>query len=213
MRRRLPWIHLCLMLSAVLTPALAAPTALNAVPTADVVPSGSASFAVQINGGPSNTGYWFFNQMQTQFGFEGDTAVGVDLPLGPNAGFSLNAKHRLCGEALRRPAVAVGAYYDYAGLGNPVYLTSYKTVGDSRLHVGSVYLDGAVRAMAGWELWHGGPLVLQADYVSGVEMYSSMGAVINWSNGMSLTVAQFFGNSSSAPNSYLVILGWTGKIR
>lgn len=192
--------------------AIATPTALNVIPTADVLNRGSGNLAVEFAGGPTSSGYTFFNELQTQVGVGHNIEVGYDQAL-PPSGFSFwNAKLRLCGETQRRPAVAVGLWSTTAGIREPLYLTAYKTDADARFHAGVIEDLGATRLMLGCDVWHYRALSFQADYISGAASYSSFGLVYNWSNGAYLNAAQLVGNSVQAPNMYLVIIGWTGQL-
>jgi len=204
---------LCLLIAvAACASACATPTALNVIPTAEVLAHGSANFEVQLYGGPTSSGYSFINQFQTQLGVGGNVELGFDPSLGPNKGNYWNAKYGIYQETSRRPALAVGEFANIPGSSSPLYVTAFKSCGTSRLHAGSIYLGNALRCMLGWEIGHDHPLVFQADFISGPNTYTSIGVEINWRNGASLNVAQLIGNSSRAPNAYLVIVGWTGKV-
>lgn len=192
--------------------ALASPTSLNIIPTADVLPHGVADFDAQLYGGPTSSGYLFVNQFQTELGIGDNIEFGYDVSLGPGGPSFWNAKYRAFKESNRRPAVAVGVLTNVGWLKRPLYVTSYKTFGQTRLHAGAIQMSTSIRAMLGWDLWYGQPFTLQADYVSGSKSYVSFGAVYTWSNGLSLNVAQLIGNSSSAPNAYLVSFSWTGPV-
>lgn len=192
--------------------ALATPTALNVIPTAEVLTHGSANFEVQLYGGPTSSGYMFVNQFQTQLGVGGNLELEFDPSLGPSKGNYWNVKYGIYRETSRRPALAVGEFANIPGSSSPFYVMAFKSFGASRLHAGSIYLGNAPQCMLGWEIGHGHPLVFQADYISGPGNYTSIGVVINWRNGALLNVAQLIGNSSSAPNAYMVIVGWTGKV-
>ncbi len=193
-------------------PAFGTPTSLNAVPTADVLACGQANLAVQFSGGRISGDYDFFNQFQTEFGFGKNIELGVDFSIGPNTGNPCNAKYRIYDETKHRPAIAIGQYVDLYGTGNPPYITSYKRIGTSRLHFGATRIDQSIRALAGYDLWHGRPFTLQADYVSGPRTYASIGFVLNLRDGFSINAAQLIGNSDQAPNAYMVIAGWTGQL-
>lgn len=182
------------------------------IPTADVLPDRAANIAIQLNGGPTSSGYQFFNQFQTQLGIGDNSEFGYDVSLGPQGEGFWNGKYLIYTETRRRPALAVGALSNAGRFDNPLYVTSFKTDGQARLHVGAVQVSGSLRAMLGWELWHGNALTLQADYISGPGTYTSFGMLYNWPNGISLNVAQLIGNTSSAPNAYLVVFGWTGPV-
>lgn len=192
--------------------AFATPTSLNVIPTAKVLPHGQANFAVQLSGGPTSSGYLFVNQLQTELGIGDNVEFGFDASLGPGGSNLWNAKYRVYEETRRRPALAVGVLSNAGQFDNPVYITAFKADGQVRLHAGAIQISGSPRAMLGWDIWHGDAISLQADYISGCGGYASIGVVISWPNGASLNVAQLFGNSSSAPNAYMVIAGWTGKV-
>lgn len=209
------WLRGCAFLIPAMlacAPACGTPTSLNVIPTADVLPNGQANITVQLLGGPLRGGYQFANQLQTELGLGDVIEFGVDPSLGPNTGNAWNAKYRIYDETRRRPAVAVGQFVDLFGTGNPPYIVGFKSIGSSRLHFGATAIEGSTRALAGYDFWHGRPLTLQADYVSGPGAYASFGFVYNLNNGLSLNVAQLIGNSSYAPNAYLVTLGWTGQV-
>jgi len=189
-----------------------APTTLNIIPTSDVLPHGEANIAVQLSGGPISSGYSFLNLFQTQLGVGGNLEIGLDPSLGPNKGNIWNAKYRLCWETSRSPALAMGAFANVPGVGNPVYAIGHKRMGQSRLHLGAMYMIGSAYAMAGWDIWPGSYIVPQVDYMSGSGNYVSIGVLVNFPNGLAMNAAQLMGNSSSAPNSYLVLVEWTGQV-
>lgn len=203
----------CFLLSIfICANALASPTGLNIIPTADVLAHGEANIGIQLNGGPTSSGYQFFNQFQTQLGIGDNIEFGYDVSLGPVGGSFWNAKYLLFPELRRRPALAVGLLSNVGLFDNPLYITSFITDGQARIHAGLIQVDGTPRVMLGWELWHNELLMLQADYISGPRTYSSFGLVYNWPNGISINIAQQMGNSTSAANAYLVVLGWTGSV-
>lgn len=206
-------VLICTLLAIILCRcALASPTSLNVIPTAEVLPHGTANIGVQLSGGPTSSGYLFLNQFQAQLGIGDNIEFGYDVSLGPQGEGFWNAKCLLFPESRRRPALAVGLLSNVGQFDNPAYITSFKTVGQTRLHMGAIQMSNSVRAMLGWDIWHNDPLSLQADYISGPEAYASFGAIYNWPNGISLNLAQLIGNSPSAANAYLVVLGWTGPI-
>lgn len=192
--------------------AFANPTSLNVIPTAEVLPNGNANFAVQLTGGRTPSGYTFLNQFQTELGLGDNIEFGYDQALPPTGPSLWNAKYRIYEETRRRPALAVGLLTNAGVFNNPVYVTAFKSDGDARLHVGAIEAGNSLRAMLGFDLWHGAPLAFQADYISGSGTYISFGVVYSCANGLSLTAAQLVGNTASTPNAYLVILSWSGKV-
>lgn len=192
--------------------AQAAPTTLNIIPTADVIPDRNAAIMVQLAGGDTSSGFTFVNQFQTELGLWNDVELGWDGSLGPGGQSPWNAKYRICGETKRRPAIAVGFYTNTSTVGGNDYLTMYKSLGTSRLHVGAITVGGSLRAMAGWDIWSGGHVVPQIDWISGPKTYTSVGVLLNFDHGWSLCVSQLLGNSASSPNGYLAFAGWTGPV-
>jgi len=188
------------------------PTSLNVVPTADVLDNGKATIGLQLLGGPSQGGYMFGNQFQTQVGVGANVEIGFDPSLNPSFGDAWNAKWRVYEETTRRPSVAVGQFVDLFGTGNPPYLTAFKTVGTTRFHLGWTQLSNTNRLMAGWDTEPWEPLSIQADYVSGPAAYASVGFLLNLPGGWWANAAQLIGNSSYAPNAYLFSIGWTGRV-
>lgn len=188
------------------------PTSLNIIPTADVLPKGTANIEVQLSGGRVSGRYEFMNQVQTEVGLGSGLEIGFDPAIGPNVGNPLNAKWRIYEETSHRPAVAIGTFVDFFGTGNPPYITGFKSVGNTRFHLGATRLGQTTRAMAGWDTYPWKPLSIQADYVSGPAAYATIGLVINLAGGWLISAAQLFGNSRYAPNGYLLAVGWTGQV-
>ena len=146
------WGLVCILIIFICVHVCASPTSLNVIPTADVLPDRAANIAIQLNGGPTSSGYLFVNQLQTQLGVGDNAEFGYDASLGPEGEGFWNAKYRICTETRRRPALAVGVLSNVGRFDNPLYVTSYKTYGQARLHVGAVQVSGSLRAMLGWEL-------------------------------------------------------------
>lgn len=192
--------------------AFSTPTSLNVVPTAEVLDHGEGSLAVQFAGGPTSSGYTFFNELQTQFGLGHKIEVGYDQALPPSGPSFWNAKYHIYDETRRRPALAVGLWSSTDGVRDPFYITAFKTDGEARLHAGAIQEQGTLRLMLGWESRHREPLVFQADYISGPRMYASVGLVYNLPNGVWVNAAQLIGNSADAANMYLVVVGWTDQL-
>lgn len=166
----------------------ASPSALNLIPTGDVMDYGSFNIQLEADGEPtpfsSGNGKYLLSQFAIMEGLE----VGVDLyEFGTSAQTVLaNAKWQFMQETDSTPAIAVGLQdLTRNGLLSSWYVSASKDVGALRLHLG--YMDNADddgRGMLGLERYFGDRTCVMLDYTTGPEMYHTAGAYYDLGDGL-----------------------------
>ena len=160
-------------------PVQASPSALNLIPTGDVMDYGSFNIQLEADGEPTpfsgGNGKYLLSQFAIMEGLE----VGVDLyEFGTSAQTLLaNAKWQFMQESDSAPAIAVGLQdLTRNGLLSSWYVSASKEVGALRLHLG--YMDDADddgRGMLGLERCFGAETYVMFDYTTGPGAYHTAG--------------------------------------
>lgn len=159
----------------------AAPSGLNVIPTADILPIGEISLEGEFTGErplPSIAGEF---ALESQVGITPRLEAGIDLALGTGSLGQyplLNAKWLLLPESRRVPAVALGVQNITLEQSPQPYLILTRTLGKTRLHAGAIYISPSTVGMAGIDHLLSKRLLFQADYTGGeVEGFISAGFV------------------------------------
>lgn len=224
--RRAIRLLLCLASGA----AWGAPTALNTVPTADLVPLHQFTFSLQ-NGNTSVEASPTLIQQprplfQFQFGLSPALEGGVDvLPAHPPRDYrpQFNLKWRMLTEDYSRPALGIGAAQVGAGFQPAYYLVASRTLNyrqiqyqifrahhrniklrGRRVHAGLTHSQGHTFPMLGtdWEL--SDQFVLYSDWISGAENAVSLGGVFVISSENSIQACVLYGNHEQRLNGLLI---------
>ncbi len=211
-----------LLLTLLAARAAAAPSGLNTVPTADVVPPGQLVAQLQ-NGNTELRGQEsLFHRpepaYQTQFGlFVPRVEAGLDLVTpGVAGGYRpvCNLKAVALEEGYTRPAVALGAAQIGRGFATVYYVLASRTLNYGqlqyrrfrahhrnlklhgiRLHVGALGPRAALRGMLGADIEISDHFVLDADAVAGSDHAMTLGGVWVIDPRSSVQVALLAGNA------------------
>ena len=174
-----------LWLAALSAGALAAPSGLNVIPTADVYDPGVPSVEFQSEGEGRLFGPEYGSHALVQCGVAHGLELGMDQCVSDGGPALFNGKYRLLDGEGSRPAVAIGMQ----NLGHGQVAQNYVVTGwgfgrPLRAHLGAISLDGAVKPMAGADYtWKS--VTLMADWVAGPENTSSIG--ISWAPQANMT--------------------------
>jgi hypothetical protein len=230
--RRFLWLTLLLA-----APAVASPTGLNTIPTADLVPTHEWTVSLQ-NGNTALTGHpTLFSEPlpipQFQFGLTPYLEGGVDLvPLNSPGDYrpQFNLKWKALQEDYHRPAVATGIATLGPGFDPSAYVVVSRTLNFSgvqynnfrahrrnyklrgrRIHAGLITTrDGTFPFVgADWEM--SDHFVLYADWISGDVNAATLGGVYTFNTTTSVTAAMLIGNASGKPDGFLVNFSRTFK--
>lgn len=212
---------LLLGLAQLCLPAAAAPTGLNTIPTADLIPVHNFTVSLQ-NGNMALAGaptLWSKPQPVPQFQFGLTTALegGVDfVPAHPPASDyqpQFNLKWRALAEGYGRPALGIGFAQLGPGVPAAYYLVASRTLNYTqiqyqkfrahhrniklrgrRLHAGLIWQSGAAYPLLGtdWEL--SDQFVFYSDWISGSQNALSLGGVYVISTDASVTGSVLFTN-------------------
>jgi hypothetical protein len=183
--------------------ALAFPTSLNVMPTADLVESGSLRLEVENDGYSRLFASGCESYLLTQVGISPRLEAGLDFyHYNGKTEPALNAKYLLSAEG-RYPQAAIGVLDVCRGLKPFWYLALARDVGPVRLHAGAARSGSSHSALLGAELEVGRGLYLLSDWRSGPEGYATAG--IYWEQrGSAVNVAIGFPNATG--DSRLVLL-------
>ena len=195
-----------LLAAALLAPhslALAVPTALNLIPTADV--PGPRNFCWQLEADghttPFSAGaqYWLL----TCFGITDELEVGLDrMESRDDGAWFLDAKLLLTPETDRTPALALGARdLTRGGPANFWYLVATKDLGSVRTTFG-YQNDETGRLLIGATHQLSDTTSLLADWTSGPDAYAALG--LAHQVGPNLTALLYFARGSSSPDDSFV---------
>jgi hypothetical protein len=172
--------------------ATAAPTGLNLIPTAEVLPRRAASLELEATGSGLFPGRRSTQAALSQIGLTSRLEAGLDHALRHAPGDSLfNAKWQVVASARGGPALAVGVQSVAGGYSAERYLMLMQTVGSLRLHAGAFRAAGTTRLLAGLDRPLG-TTVLQADHIGGGEGVTSVGLAVPLGRCLSLTYAITF---------------------
>ncbi len=225
------------LLAAIALPvaAAAAPTGLNLVPTADVVPWRQLTVQLQ-NGNTEVSGRRsVIHQpdlvVQSQVGLPYDCEAGIDvLPSDPPYDYrpAVNFKWTPVAEGDRWPATAVGVQGLGVGFAPSFYAVATKTINYDqiqyqkfrahhrniklrgiRLHAGILRAPNAWRAILGTDVEVNDHFVFYADWTSGPANAVSLGGVIVLDRANSIGIALLRGNTADRVSGALVTLTHT----
>lgn len=195
--------------------ALASPTGLNLIPTADVMPRHYLNVQLESDGYPTACSRGSNRYLLTQFGLRDDLELGFDVcDLGGENDFSLDAKWQFCRETPRRPAMAVGVMNVWVPDCETVYyLALSKTVltPDTRLTLG-VQRDGTGRFLVGASHDLGERVALLADFTSGPGGYATLGVSVALTPQWYLQPYYGWNNSSGGEDFMGLNLTWEGSL-
>lgn len=207
-------LFLCMLMLFILrVQVMAAPTTLNIIPTADVLPAGVANLDFQFLGTNTSSGYELDNELQTQFGIGSDAEAGIDWVVNPGGAFRWNGKYRIYEETEKRPAVAVGVQNIEQMNAEEEYIACFKSINKTtRFHFGLINTPEKPRIMLGLDSSMCPLLVFQADYIQGPENFATLGIVLNPHGIISINIAYLAGNSADAGSGYQITTYWIGKV-
>jgi hypothetical protein len=185
--------------------ALAAPSGLNIITTADMVGAGGIALEYA-NDGPRLFGEDCNHWALLEVGVSNRVEVGVDRCFDGETGTFGNAKVLLQPEDEARPAVALGVQNVARGELAEPYLALSKDVNRARLHLGAIRLEGDVEAMAGVEWSLGEPTALVLDHVTGADSASGVGLDVEVSDRFGFLVSRIFSHASEGEDAWQLIL-------
>ena len=170
------------LLSAIAVAALllksvsAYPTALNLIPTADILEANNLRVAYESDGKNQPFGQPNFQYIYTEYGIGDRLEFGVDGYDVTHAGqLYYNAKYLLLSENASIPAIAAGVWTVSAETQPAYYLTGYKSLNKLRLHAGVESQAGTGRLQFGVDYTLTPDLSVLADYQTGVGRYHTIG--------------------------------------
>ena len=210
--------------------AWAAPTGLNVIPTADLVPFRQLSAVLQNGNTVLRGGSSVFRQPepvpQFEAGLPWNLETGLDLvPADRPEDYrpQVNLKWRLLDEGYRWPAVAAGVSQLGVGFTPNYFLVASRTINYQqiqyqkfrahhrniklrgiRAHVGILRTGNAWRALLGTDIELSDHFVLYADWISGSENAVSLGGVLVINRENSITAAALRGNTEDRVSGLLV---------
>lgn len=189
--------------------ALACPTGLNLIPTADVLEPGALSVQVESDGYPTPFSPGTVGCVMAEMGFTKRLEAGVDLiDINAGARLQVNAKWQFVPEDSHLPAMAVGLLdVEHAVDFNGPYLALAKGVGDFRLHAGWL-IDGGQRAMLGAEYWPTDRTGILADWTSGGGAYHALGLTQEVGHGLWVSTYYARGNTGGEGDFVGLNLDW-----
>ena len=191
--------------------ALAYPTSLNVIPTADILDAGNSRIELENDGysrmfTADSENYWLF-----QTAVSPRLEFGIDIYDADETEYMANAKYALLEESDRSPAASFGAL-DVGQGGSPsYYLAAAKDFGDNRLHAGGIGSRHKVNPMLGWERKLAENSWLLFDWIDGDENYLTAGLYVEPKSGPAVNIAIGFPNARENSNLTLVNLSWTWR--
>ncbi len=215
--------HRCLVTTLVLAlssflpgPAVAYPTCLNMVPTADVMAPGSFSVQFEIDGDPTPFARGGSYHALTQFGITPGLEIGLDrLDLNGETHWSADAKWQFVRETARRPAAAVGVTsLLHRGADTQWYAALSKDVGRGALRLtGGLAHDASSRGLVGAELAVSATSAVLTDWSTGSGGYATVGLARDL--GPATSVLLYWGHSNTRGDGDFVGLNlcWQGLWR
>ncbi len=195
----------------------ASPSALNLIPTGDVMEYGSFNIQLEADGEPTPFSSGNGKYLLSQFAVTDTIEVGFDLEQFGTADQTLlaNAKWQFMQESDGAPAIAVGLQdLTRNGLLSSWYVSASKDVGPLRLHIGYIdEQDDDGRAMLGVEHYFGERTCAMLDYTTGPEMYHTAGVYSDLGGGFSGGVYYARNNTRGAGNFVALNLYYGGTWR
>jgi hypothetical protein len=219
-----------LLLCSISAAARAAPTALNLIPTADLVPFHQITLSLQNGNTSLQDSPTLFHQPQflpqLQFGLGPTVEGGIDaIPAHPPRDYQpqFNLKWKPLAEDYNRPAVGIGVAQVGPGFSPSYYLVAGRTLNyqqiqyqkfrahhrniklrGRRVHVGITHGQGRTFPMLGtdWEI--SDRFVLYSDWISGMQNAISLGGVFIINADNSIQAALLYGNHQQRINGLLI---------
>jgi|GEM_PF-1442656 len=219
---------------AIGTAAHPAPTGLNTIPTADLVPSHQYTFTLQ-NGNSAlsgDAGPTLLHQprplFQWQFGMNPHLEGGVDAVPADSPGDyrpQFNLKWKPMDESYRHPALGVGiaqvgsgfhaspSYYfvatrtlNYSQMQYQKFRAHHRNIKQrgKRIHAGVIRTPAGTFALVGTDLEQSDHFVFYADWISGSPNAVSAGGVYIMNPNNSITAAMLYGNHEHRLNGLLI---------
>lgn len=189
---------------------VACPSALNLVPTADVLPANEFTLQIEADGHgwPGDRGgeYWLL----TGFGIRDRLEIGLDRSLPQDGGgeWFMDGKFQIVPESEASPAIAVGALdLTRGGMETDWYLVATKDIGALRATAG-YSKNGEQRLLLGasWDVSE--RLTLMSDYSSAPGGALTLGVASEVSPGVCALLYFAQNNTSGADNFVGLNLGW-----
>jgi len=185
--------------------AVAAPSGLNIITTADLLGPGEIALEYA-NDGPRLFGEDCNHWALLEVAVGNRAEVGVDRCFDGEIGTFGNVKVLLQPEDETRPAVAFGAQNLASGEMAEPFLALAKDVNRARLHAGAIRFDGEAEAMAGLEWDLGEPLALVLDHVTGDDSASGVGLDVAISDRFGLLLSRIFSHADEGDDAWQVIV-------
>jgi len=207
-------------LAAVLTasiaaaPASACYTGLTIIPTAETVGAGQYAIEPQLDGGFPARGA-DTRIINTQFGFGERVEAGVDYDLSEEAPTRvlLNAKYLLAPDTERAPGLAVGICNIGRDVKSAPYAVATHGMTVVRGHLGVSRIEGANCWFVGMDRALTDRVVVMADYLSGAENFSAVGASYQFSERFGVLAGALFPNTRGEETRFTVHLVFTAPYR
>lgn len=158
--------------------AVACPTGLNVMPTADVLDAGALNIQLELTGETSPLDGERAWALLTQLGLPGRVEVGVDLEeLQGDAQLLFDAKWQVIEESDISPAVALGLLDINRGSERGYYVAAARSIGDGtvRGHAGLLHTDAATAGMLGAEVEVAPCTVVMIDWITGPDGQTGLG--------------------------------------
>ena len=191
--------------AVIATAALAAPTGLNIIPTADLLSRGEIALEYQADGVrlfDAECDHWVL----LEIGFSDRFEAGVDRCWDGDTATFGNAKLLLLGERGHRPAVALGVQgWGGEGASDP-YLVASRNAGRARWHLGVIRREGDTEAMFGCEVPLAARLTFAADRVSGCGSVSTIGIGAGLSRIAAVKLSCIVAGSSDGDDGWQLIV-------
>jgi hypothetical protein len=203
---------LTLAIAACGVSALAAPSGLNMIPTADVLEPGTVSIETESEGRGMAWGDECDRFMLMQLGMGHGVEIGMDTCTNADASW-LNVKWQMGSGTKSTPGIAVGLQGVSEASKSQPYFACARSFGKARVHVGILGIEGRGRPMLGLDRCVNERLTLQVDYIAGRENSSAYGVNYALSGSLGLSLARRIGNSSDVGNGYIVNLAWSRGLK
>jgi len=191
--------------------AFAAPSGLNVIPTADVLPAGGVSLETEFTGADLPVDGECDGYLLAQVGLGGGFEAGVDRCFDGSKGTWLNVKYRFSAESKGPPAFAAGIQNVGTGSDSQPYVAASKSLGGARVHFGMISIEDEVQGVLGLDRALSKQLTFQADYISGADNSVSIGGALLVGETLTLTAVRLISNSSSAENGYFLNVAWSSS--
>lgn len=189
--------------------ALAAPSSLNLMPTADVL--GHGEFAIEYeNDAEPLLSSECDQYVLIQVGLLDRLELGVDRCFHGAKATYWNFKLLVREEDESGPAIAVGVQNIVEGDDNQPYLALAKEVRGARLHLGAIRLYEETEAMAGVEYWLSDRVTLAADHMTGVNGATTLGGWVALNDSWYLSLARVMSPTEDWDDYWQAVLSYYG---